>query len=790
MLAVGGEHLDALLASFKREQLLRQRDPPPPEPPSSRSAVAERRPPLCALAEPQLLADEAATVLPRQQQHLLKQELASAQQELAVAEAAETQARRWQHEEQRQRQHGRVEAWREARDAERALGAASLESEQARQRHEQQRQQEQRHIRAARTLQRAQQQLLQQDTAEQCRAASVRPVAPARAASGPAREAQRAAEARRRSDELGAATAAAERRLRVPQYTCRAATGPGGQEERRRRTAALVRQRQARLRAREEESAAEGACRTAREEREAHDAARAQQRRQQSDARSLETRRGALAGWKAQREQQAREVAEVVAQVEARAQLARAGAARAHLAQRRDAARAGAARAAARAAASAVAAAQGGRPTRRLQAWVPSLLLGGDEGDEGDGGEEGDESDGDGVGNEGGAGGAGGAVEGADEGSDGDGDGDGDGDDRDGGSGCGSSSEGEGEGGSDKAPRRAVPAVPPAAPARFLRAGEAVRHIALVSYPRSGNSLLRSLLEASTGVLSGSDARPEATLSRQLQQAGLRGEGVCDHRVWLVKSHWPERRGASAFAAHAAILIVRSPFDCIDSYFNMVLTSSHNASVPDGEYARLQPGWAAHVRREAAVWSAFHQHWLRAKVPLLAVRYEDLTASPSHRDATLRILAEFLVARAQEEGVTDAHTTAALHGLLARVRRAAARCERGGWDGGVYRPRCGRAGDSLRHFSAEDRAAVLQSCAAEMCLFRYQTEEEAPAGPGLGLPLESAHAQPLYLPVATHAAAAPHQLNIGTCLRPKEDARGWKVAQLRGAAGRGADGVP
>jgi len=384
--------------------------------------------------------------------------------------------------------------------------------------------------------------------------------------------------------------------------------------------------------------------------------------------------------------------------------------------------------------------------------------------------------------------GAAGAVEGADEGIDGDGDEDGGGDGG-GGGGGGSEGEGEGEGGSGEAPRRAVPAVAAAAPARFLRAGEAVRHIALVSYPRSGNSLLRSLLEASTGVLTGSDALPEARLSRQLQQAGLRGEGVCDHRVWLVKSHWPERRGASAFAAHAAILVVRSPFDCIDSYFNMVLTASHNASVPDGDYERLRPGWAAHVRREAAVWSAFHQHWLRAKVPLLAVRYEDLTASPAHREATLRILAEFLVARAQEEGVTAAHTTAAFHGLLARVRRAAARCERGGWDGGVYRPRRGAAGDSLRHFSAEDRAAVLQSCAAEMCLFRYQTEEGAPAGPGLGLPLESAHAQPLYLPVTAQAAAAPHQLNVGTCLRPKEDARGWQLAQLRGAAGRGADGL-
>ena len=63
------------------------------------------------------------------------------------------------------------------------------------------------------------------------------------------------------------------------------------------------------------------------------------------------------------------------------------------------------------------------------------------------------------------------------------------------------------------------------------------------------------------------------------------------------------------------------------------------------------------------------------------------------------------------------------------------------------------------------------------------------ASPGLGLPLESAHAQPLYLPVSAQAAAAPHQLNVGTCLRPKEDARGWQVAQLRGAAGRGADAV-
>ena len=42
-------------------------------------------------------------------------------------------------------------------------------------------------------------------------------------------------------------------------------------------------------------------------------------------------------------------------------------------------------------------------------------------------------------------------------------------------------------------------------------------------------------------------------------------------RVWLVKSHWPERRGVAAVAAHAAVMLVRSPFDAIDSYWNMLL---------------------------------------------------------------------------------------------------------------------------------------------------------------------------------------------------------------------------
>mmetsp|Transcript_14256 Transcript_14256/g.53594 ORF Transcript_14256/g.53594 Transcript_14256/m.53594 type:complete len:96 (+) Transcript_14256:202-489(+) len=65
--------------------------------------------------------------------------------------------------------------------------------------------------------------------------------------------------------------------------------------------------------------------------------------------------------------------------------------------------------------------------------------------------------------------------------------------------------------------------------ARFLRPEEAVqRHIGLVSYPRSGNSMVRGLLERLTGILTGSDTKPDFTLSRSLIDYGMEGEGICD----------------------------------------------------------------------------------------------------------------------------------------------------------------------------------------------------------------------------------------------------------------------
>jgi hypothetical protein len=40
--------------------------------------------------------------------------------------------------------------------------------------------------------------------------------------------------------------------------------------------------------------------------------------------------------------------------------------------------------------------------------------------------------------------------------------------------------------------------------------------------------------------------------------------------VWIVKTHFPERFGYKRYKVKKIILLIRNPFDTLDSYFNMV----------------------------------------------------------------------------------------------------------------------------------------------------------------------------------------------------------------------------
>jgi len=167
--------------------------------------------------------------------------------------------------------------------------------------------------------------------------------------------------------------------------------------------------------------------------------------------------------------------------------------------------------------------------------------------------------------------------------------------------------------------------------------------IALASYPRSGNSLLRRILENMTGTATGSDSRPDRPLVRQLIDMGFVGEGVVDdERVWLVKTHYPERAGYKKFTATRAIVLVRNPFDALASNFHMLLTSSHNKSAREEEFfTRFADLWNDWILEEASMWEQFHAHWLACGVDKLVVRYEDLV---QHRTAEVARIASFIYA--------------------------------------------------------------------------------------------------------------------------------------------------
>ena len=96
--------------------------------------------------------------------------------------------------------------------------------------------------------------------------------------------------------------------------------------------------------------------------------------------------------------------------------------------------------------------------------------------------------------------------------------------------------------------------------------------VVLTSYPRSGNTMLRKYLEKIMGLVTGSDADMGKRLNREIMKMGLPGEGIVDKRVWVVKCHYPDRYGKTRFGAERAILLVRSPLDCIVSHFNMVIS--------------------------------------------------------------------------------------------------------------------------------------------------------------------------------------------------------------------------
>lgn len=161
----------------------------------------------------------------------------------------------------------------------------------------------------------------------------------------------------------------------------------------------------------------------------------------------------------------------------------------------------------------------------------------------------------------------------------------------------------------------------------------------LASYPRSGNTLLRTLLERTTSIITGSDTRPDRTLSKALSTLhSLVGEGITNPKQTpVIKTHFPERKGYMMYNASRVILLVRNPYDAIDSYWNMCCTNTHTESVAEEVYAKFREKFRDLAQAEMGTWSEFHKYWLERcnttfqidyessnKPQILLIRFEDL----------------------------------------------------------------------------------------------------------------------------------------------------------------------
>ncbi|GAA6062280.1 hypothetical protein JCM10212_000940 [Sporobolomyces blumeae] len=156
-----------------------------------------------------------------------------------------------------------------------------------------------------------------------------------------------------------------------------------------------------------------------------------------------------------------------------------------------------------------------------------------------------------------------------------------------------------------------------------------------VSYPRSGNSYLRSLLERATGYQTSSiycDRGLERTFT-----------GECNHRLeFFVKTHFPAlprtiRQNDPTFRDYykrfdQVVHVVRNPLDAVASWWHLSHAprtaegyQNHEAKVDIGKFGDEQRDSILNL---AERWRRHSVYWQQAPILTHTLRYEDLKAQP------------------------------------------------------------------------------------------------------------------------------------------------------------------
>ena len=102
--------------------------------------------------------------------------------------------------------------------------------------------------------------------------------------------------------------------------------------------------------------------------------------------------------------------------------------------------------------------------------------------------------------------------------------------------------------------------------------------VALVSWPGSGNSWVRLLLESTTGIYTGG-----VDCDFSYYAAGMIGEGIVSNNVIVVKSHWEP---PTWNFTNKILYIVRNPFDVFVADWNREQGHSHVAVANDSYFGK------------------------------------------------------------------------------------------------------------------------------------------------------------------------------------------------------------
>lgn len=201
--------------------------------------------------------------------------------------------------------------------------------------------------------------------------------------------------------------------------------------------------------------------------------------------------------------------------------------------------------------------------------------------------------------------------------------------------------------------------------------------IAIASFPRSGNTWMRVLIENATSELTGSIYKNDGIHSRA-------STGI------VVKTH-----ARDSFRYEKAIFLVRNPFDSIESGYAFWKNYMGNTDLV----------WEDHVNESLINLKSHTQHWQNAKCELLLIKYEDLLSDPT---AALKRTCQFLDKEIADEKIKQAIEASALDKMKSNSPEK-----------GKGMIRRGKKGLGIDNFSQEQIAFVERELSTIMKSYQY-----------------------------------------------------------------------